>query len=118
MKYEMVSVKQLKPYIEVDRSKFAHYERYKILKRSIIKDGIREPIWLFIHQKNGKVHIAEGNTRLAIAEELGIENIPARVACFDREDTQNIHKLPPKPAMCKRKIGFITYPSALGFRKK
>ena len=122
----MVSVEQLKPYKEYDRSMYENCEpdglcfphkRYFILKESIKQFGIKKPIWIFIHS-NGKIHIAEGNTRLAIAEELGIKNIPARVFYYDREDKHNMHKLPPRPVTDNRKMKLITRPSTLGFTRQ
>lgn len=115
-KHQLVSVNQLKPYREFDRSIFSKSLRYGNLKRSIQKYGIKEPIWIFIHS-NGKIHIAEGNFRLAIAEELGIKNIPVRVAYYDREDIHNTHKFPPKE-INRKIIGLITKPSSLGFTKE
>ena len=117
MKYEMVSVEQLKPYIEIDRSKFSEYVRYKMLKDGIIKDGVKFPVLLLVNSKSGKIHIADGNTRIAVAQELGIKNIPAVVVCYDRKGVENIHKLPPVPYLRKMKIGAIIKPSKLGFRK-
>jgi len=140
MTIEMVSVEQLKPYREFDRSvlskftfvnllkwfvtfgpKFKLYRhyfiKYYLLKCSIKKRGVYTPIWIFIHSETGKIHISEGNTRLAVCEELGIKNIPARVFCFNREDKFKKHKLPPRQIHDKRKMGFMTNPSTLGFKK-
>ena len=122
----MVSVAQLKPYMEYDRSMYENCKqdgvclprkRYFILKESIKQFGIKKPILIFLHS-NGKIHIAEGNTRLAIADKLGIKNIPARVHYYDREDRHNTHKLPPRPITDNRKMELITKPSTLGFTRQ
>ena len=61
-------------------------ERYEMLKNSIAKSGIKEPIILALG-RNGVVKIGEGNHRHQIALDLGLKMIPVRFI-FQRE----VHK--------------------------
>jgi hypothetical protein len=54
-------------------------EEYEDLKRDIIQNGIKDPIWLTLRRRmdgDVEVYLGEGNHRLRIAKELGIDTVP------------------------------------------
>lgn len=54
-------------------------EEMEKLKKSILKEGLMEPITLIVGLKTQLVYIGEGNHRLEIFYELGIKKIPTTV---------------------------------------
>lgn len=53
-------------------------KEYEELKESIMKYGIQEPL-IVVHEVNGYYTVISGNTRLEIAEEIGMETLPCIV---------------------------------------
>ena len=81
----LVSVDTLYNYIEVDREeKEKYFKQYDDLKEDIKQNGIKEPVVLHYSNNDGYAYISEGNTRLAIAKDLGIEKIPVIVWRVDK----------------------------------
>lgn len=78
---ELVPIKVLKKYREYDRVKEPKMsrEKYEELKADIIENGIQDISVIQYGTKTDTAILGEGNHRLAIAEELGIEAIPVRV---------------------------------------
>lgn len=77
---QMVPTSAMAPLREFDRAPGTQYgrgtEEYKKLKASIEAEGIRNPIRLMFNPETGRAYVGEGNTRLAIAKELGLQNVP------------------------------------------
>jgi ParB-like chromosome segregation protein Spo0J len=57
-------------------------EKWDNLKKSIEEEGVKETL-IFQVGKNGVAKVAEGNHRLAIAKELGIDKVPVKFLFFD-----------------------------------
>lgn len=80
------STNELTPYREYSSSELRNgpgTERYEMLKNSISKSGIEEPIILALG-RNGIIKICEGNHRHQIAMELGIKMVPVRFIFQDK----------------------------------
>ena len=52
--------------------------------RSVVRFGIRVPVVLFQHEKDGPYHIADGKRRVGAALKLGEDTVPAIVVPRDR----------------------------------
>lgn len=78
---EMVRTEDLVPYREFDRAKVPNWREEKIneLREDIRKNGIKEPLILSYGATKGNTILGEGNTRLMIAQELGIPEVPVTV---------------------------------------
>lgn len=97
----MVPVEELAGFEEFDRrpgSLTAGRSRqgYERLKKEIEKHGIKVPIELVVN-KVGKAFIGEGNHRLAIAREIGLQEIPVTVVFKDIPARGRAQKLPKPP---------------------
>lgn len=80
---EMVPTSSMHPLREYDREKQPNTD-LDALTEDIRTNGIREPMILLYGQDDRKAVIGEGNHRLAAAERLGMEEVPARVARYSR----------------------------------
>lgn len=77
--FELVDIDNVAPYAEFDRgAKPLSKERYQELKDDISKNGMTDAIILSV-DGDGNMIVTEGNHRLAVAKELGLKYIPARV---------------------------------------
>ena len=77
---EMVPVSEVDPYKEYDRKTQEKYPgHFDSVKSYIMKNGIDDMGILMYNHKTGKVYSGEGNTRLAVAKELGFTHVPMRV---------------------------------------
>ena len=90
---ELVPTTELVKMREYDREtdpnpwrKDPHY--LDTLETSIKEHGILESVILDYSMQSGKMSIAEGNHRLAVALRLGIEFIPCRVVVTERGDKE------------------------------
>jgi hypothetical protein len=54
-------------------------DRYDNLKRQIMERGVESPLELIHDPRSGLVYVGNGNTRLTIAQELGLDTLPAIV---------------------------------------
>ena len=61
--------------------------RYQELKADIKENGIKEPLILMYFQHSKSVLLVEGNHRLRIANELGINELPVRVSRYEGDDS-------------------------------
>lgn len=85
-------VEELKKYREYDRkSDPGSAEQLEALKYVIEKQGVRSPLGLSTDGTTALLH--EGNHRLALAEELGIKELPVRIT-LDPEVIRNEGALP------------------------
>ena len=77
---ELVPIGVLRKYREYDRTANPlNRETYEKLKADIMENGIKDIAILQYGTETDTAILGEGNHRLAIAEELGIEAIPVRV---------------------------------------
>ena len=78
---ELVPIEILKKYREYDRAKdpLLNEEGYGELKADIMANGIQDISIIMYGTETDTAILGEGNHRLAIAEELGIQSIPVRV---------------------------------------
>ena len=77
---ELVHIKILKKYREYDRKLTPlNKERYEKLKFDIMQNGIKDIAIIQYGTETDTAILGEGNHRLAVAEELGIQAIPVRV---------------------------------------
>ena len=99
-------------------------ERYNRLKESIKEEGIKQPVIIEYAKEDGTALLIEGNHRLAIAEELGIEQIPARVVVGEKSTDDYVEtpqKLTPeivqenRPDVPSGHIPSDINPGAIGF---
>lgn len=83
MTAELVDVTRLLAYREFDRRPGREYgrsrEEYEQLRAQIIADGVQRPVTLNFNPQTGLAYLGEGNTRLAVAVELGIGQLPVQV---------------------------------------
>jgi hypothetical protein len=92
---ELMKVSDVVPFKEYDRLKTpssSQAEREK-LKQDIAKNGIKEPLILEV-DRSGNIRLTEGNNRLEIAQELGIENVPVQVHRYSGEMKRGGDALP------------------------
>ena len=81
----MISTRNLSKYREYPAHKLRNKtdsQKYKALKNEILKDGIREPLYVIVG-KDGSAKIGEGNHRHNIALELRIPKVPVMFAFWD-----------------------------------
>lgn len=89
---EMISVDDLKPYVELDRIDSAvplgwkkgqtvkSTEQYFTdLANDIRENGFTEPLIIEVNPKTGFAKLGEGNHRYAVSKLLGIDEVPVRV---------------------------------------
>jgi hypothetical protein len=77
---ELVPIEVLKKYREYDRSQSPlNKESYEELKADIMENGIKDILIITYGTETDTAILGEGNHRLAIAEELGIQAVPVRV---------------------------------------
>ena len=71
-------------------NRYREYDRpddaTKVLKKAIAEDGVRLPLW--ISTDGEQALLVEGNHRLAVAKDLGIEELPIRVT-YNKEVLRN-----------------------------
>ena len=81
--FQMVATEELWEFREFDRLITPKVEdggaRLEQIRRYVLKFGIESPLILAFNQKNGKVYLAEGNHRLAVAMSEGIPYLPVHV---------------------------------------
>ena len=79
----MVDMKQLWDFKEFDRFHTPKVKdggvRLEQIRRYVLKFGIDSPLVLTYNKENGKVYLAEGNHRLAVAISTGIPFLPVHV---------------------------------------
>ena len=63
---------------------------HKALKKSIIKSGLKDPLFIFYQSKRwgNKLKVIAGQNRMVIAEELGIKIIPCIITQFDAKNSK------------------------------
>ena len=63
---------------------------YDTLKKSITKSGMKDPIFIFYQSKRwgNKLKVIAGQSRMVIAEELGIKIIPCIITQFDVKNSK------------------------------
>ena len=79
-------------YIEFDRSvtkvegKGTRY--LQDLKKSILKDGLLDPVILAVSKVSGRAYLFEGNHRMVVMKELKAEWVPVKVnyLFFNQDD--------------------------------
>jgi hypothetical protein len=77
---EMVPVHELLPYREYDRRTQPKYPgHYEEVRDHIREHGITDMGILSYNPDTHRVYASEGNTRLAVAQELGFTHVPVRV---------------------------------------
>lgn len=80
---ELVPVSEMEKYQEHHWTRRYHprltQEEYDKLSDDIAQHGFEDPIILDYNPTNGYAQVIEGNTRLAIARDLGLKHIPARL---------------------------------------
>lgn len=65
-------------------------EKFEEIVTDIIKNGIKEKVFLTADYNNKRPEISEGNHRIAIAKMLGIESVPCEIRFFGKaEDTMS-----------------------------
>lgn len=79
---EMVDTKIVKEYMEFDRRVNISNSLKDVenLSKDILKNGFKDPLIMGYNPKTGFTALIEGNNRLMIAEDLGITQLPVRVA--------------------------------------
>ena len=81
--FQMVATEELWQFREFDRLLIPKVEdggaRLEQIRRYVLKFGIESPLVLTFNQKNGKVYLAKGNHRLAVAMSEGIPYLPVHV---------------------------------------
>lgn len=99
---ELVPTSEALKYMEHDRAKkpMMTADQYAALRDDISKNGIKEPLTLNYGAKDRIATVGEGNHRLAIAKELGIEEVPMQVSgtqlskAFQDEYKAGYHPVP------------------------
>jgi hypothetical protein len=92
---ELVSVNELKRFREFNRYERPKYslkdssENISKLEKEILENGINEPLIIEYSLDDNSVLLIEGNHRLNVAENLGIDYFPARVILRRREFPYN-----------------------------
>ena len=76
---EFVDVELLDKIKEFDRrvQRVKSDEQIDELKQAIINNGITDPVMIDFSPEDGTIKLGEGNHRLMIAKELGLDKIPA-----------------------------------------
>ena len=81
--YQMVDTKELWQFREFNRFLTPKVKddgkRLDQIRRFVLKFGIESPLIMTYNRKNGKVYLAEGNHRLAVAMSEGIPFLPTHV---------------------------------------
>ena len=93
-------MEELIPYKEYTRSREYNKggpDEWDSLKESIETEGIKDPLVLFFG-RNGVAKIGEGNHRLAVAQELGIDFLPVRFGGFWQSVELNSNEELPTPS--------------------
>lgn len=117
---ELVPVRDLEPLVLYDRTKHGKYgdnpnAAVEVMRRALLDNGIGDPIILVYSQRDDRVHVIEGNLRVAAAKTIpGLEYLPARVATSPLETPRRIGKMPPQTLSRKQKLNNFP-PSILGF---
>lgn len=75
---EMMRVEDLVPLREWDRERTPKGDLDR-LERDVRKEGIETPLVLEFDPESGTVLLGEGNNRLAVAQRLGLTEVPVRV---------------------------------------
>jgi len=79
-KVELVPIEELDKFKDIDRSITPKSsDQFSKLEKSIKEEGIKEPLILTYSKSQKAAYLGEGNTRLAVAQKLGIEALPVRV---------------------------------------
>ena len=70
----------------LDRPEFHKEEKEfkKALTRSMMKSGMKDPVYCWYHSKpyGDKIHTLVGNNRMAVAREIGIKKVKAIITNF------------------------------------
>jgi hypothetical protein len=82
---ELVPTYVLMEMLDFDRRETADPEKWEALKADISQNGFTDPVIIEYDADRRKVHLGEGNHRVLIADELGIEWVPARVYLSTRK---------------------------------
>ena len=91
---EQMKLGDIEPFKEYERTaEGVGVDKWQALLDSIKEEGIKEP--LTIDMVEGKPKLAEGNTRLAIAKELGLETVPVEGL------TENLEFVKPSELLAK-----------------
>lgn len=86
---EMVPLEELRKFREFDRApggkdQVKDVEEFERLKAEIERHGIQVPVRIMFDPDTGMGHLGEGNHRFAIAEMLGIQEVPVVVVRSSR----------------------------------
>ena len=76
---EEVPIKWIAQFREYDKSGLRNPENVEVLKESIKKKGLEEPLMLVVSPTEKKASLGEGNHRLVALEELGVKKVPVRL---------------------------------------
>lgn len=111
---EMVPVHELEPYREVNRKTHEKFPgHYEGVKSQIQKNGITDMGILFYNPDTHRVYAGEGNTRLAIAKELGFSHVPMRA--YRSGHRKAVGGVAPRPWSSDRRVPQDIKPSQIGF---
>jgi len=88
-------------------------EQTDALKKDIAENGVREPIEIDINTRSGKPEIIEGTHRLMLAEELGMDRVPAILV----PNSLNSHPDPAMDSLTKVAEFFSRHGNEVFFRK-
>jgi hypothetical protein len=115
---EFVPVSELEKMAEYDRSQ-GIAPRFEESRKDILKNGINEPLIVYVDERSGVALLGEGNHRLMLAKELGMTALPVRIVKMhlSKEQTAKGVKLTNIP---KDNYGFSLIqdakPSSLGIK--
>lgn len=111
---EMVPVSELQPYREYDRKTQQKYPgHFDGVKSYIEKHGIDDMGILIYNPETKRVYAGEGNTRLAVAKELGFTHVPMRV--YRMHHSNRAGATAPKSYPADRRVPPDIKPSEIGF---
>ena len=123
---ELVRVNDLVPFREIDREvtpKYRGDDAYlDELTDTIRREGFMEPVILDYDPEHGLALLGEGNHRLAVAQRLGLDNIPTRVVRTNLSGDARAVSIGDQgltPRLKPNEDGYFpgdTSPSAIGFR--
>ena len=111
---QMVPIHELLPYREYNRKTQEKYPgHFNNVKDHIEQNGITDMGILSYNPKTHRVYQSEGNTRLAIAHELGFTHVPVRVYRFHHDNKAG--GMAPAPHTFSGHIPADIKPSEIGF---
>ncbi len=89
------------------------------LRQSINQNGIKEPITILVSTKGNLAFVSDGNTRLTIAREAGITDMPVRIERTSRPFTEEVKgKAKPAESLGLTKAQIDAAPETATFEKR